>query len=278
MDAPFFSIVTPSFNQLSYLKACVASVEMQTGISCEHLVLDGGSTDGSREYLEQNPGKVSWWRSHRDRGQSHALNEGFERARGTWVGWQNSDDFYYPGVLALVARISERFPQARVIVGDTALVDEQGVISSRVGVAATPAIKWLKGYWPYNQAVFFHRDLLRAALPVDESLSLHMDTDLLAKVALARPAVAYTPLLLGAFRKHALCKTESADIQEKSNREREILRARYQEPLWPAGALRFQAHRLAHHGRNLMVWGPGGLLERYLSRRSFPLEKRTVVK
>ena len=87
---PAFSILTPSLNQLEFLRVCVASVEAQGYPHVEQIVIDGGSTDGSREFLARGPGLVSYWQSEPDRGQSHALNLAVRRATGGWLGWQNA--------------------------------------------------------------------------------------------------------------------------------------------------------------------------------------------
>lgn len=263
-ELPRISIVTPAFQQDDFLRACVASVELQAYPRVEHLVLDGGSTDGTREYLQRSPGCVTWWRSHADGGQSQALNEGFEKASGDWIGWQNSDDFYYPGAFWHVADLAVRYPDAGVIVGDTAIVDDRGIQQYTVGVSPVPARLWLRGYWPYNQAVFFRRDVLRQALPVDEALHLHMDIDLLAKIALLAPKVAYVNLPLGAFRKYEGTKTET--ITERSLRERALLRERYGQRLWPEPGWQWQWHRVGHHWHTYRAWGFAAIFVRSATR------------
>jgi glycosyltransferase involved in cell wall biosynthesis len=278
MNFPLLSIITPSLNQLPYLKVCVASVEMQSYPNCEQIVLDANSGDGSKEYLKKYPGCVTWWRSHPDKGQSQALNEGFSQAKGEWIGWQNSDDFYYPGAFALVAQIIQKFPQTQVIVGDTTIVDETGMITNRIGVSPVPARSWLKGYWPYNQSLFIRNDILKSVLPLDEGLCLHMDTDFLAKIALLAPIIAYTPHCLGAFRKHRACKTENPDLRARSRKERDLLIARYRQTMWPKTTLSWQVHRLSHHYQNIKAWGLTPILKRLVSKIENPCLKGTVLK
>ncbi|NCO68944.1 MAG: glycosyltransferase, partial [Acidobacteria bacterium] len=145
---PLISIVTPSLNQFRFLRACVASVEAQPLDAVEQLVIDGGSSDGTAEYLSGHPGRVGFWRSAPDRGQGDALNIGFARACGDWIGWQNSDDFYFPGAFANFLDVIHRFPAARVIIGDVAFVDVDGRATGSVGVAPVHALRWLEGYWP----------------------------------------------------------------------------------------------------------------------------------
>lgn len=262
MEHPLISIVTPAFQQLEFLKACVASVEIQSYPHVEHLVLDGGSSDGTKAYLETSPGCVTWWRSQPDGGQSQALNEGFLKTSGEWVGWQNSDDFYYPGAFWRVANIVTQYPNVGVIVGDTAIVDQYGITQYLIGVSPVPAKLWLRGYWPYNQAIFMRRELLLKILPIDESLHIHMDTDMLAKIALLDPHVMYVNHLFGAFRKYAGTKTENPKTLEQSRVERGILRERYQQRMWPKEGVEWQLHRIMHHLRVLQSFGMKAFIRR----------------
>jgi len=263
---PTFSILTPSLNQLEFLRVCVASVEAQGYPHVEHIVIDGGSTDGSREFLARGPGTVSYWQSEPDRGQSHALNIALGRATGGWVGWQNADDLYLPGALWQVAQAILGRPEGDVVVGDTLLVDERGLLLGSIGVCPVPASRWLEGFWPYNQSVFFRRSLLERAGAVDESLRLHMDTDLLARVARLSPRVAYIQTPLGAHRKHAGAKTISGAEDPDSRREREILQQRYGRALWPAGGASRLRHRLRSHLIRVLAFGPASLAERVAQR------------
>jgi len=276
MKLPLISVVTPAFQQLEFLKACVASVAMQSYPNVEHLVLDGGSTDGTKVYLETSPGCVSWWRSHPDNGQSQALSEGFTNASGEWIGWQNSDDFYYPGAFWTVANIITKYPDAGVIIGDTAVIDQHGIIMYLIGVSPVPAKLWLRGYWPYNQAVFIRRDLLSKILPLDESLHIHMDTDMLAKIALLDPRVAYVNHPLGAFRKYAGTKTETPELTDRSQYERNLLRERYKQRMWPKEGLQWQLHRVMHHLRVLQSFGIKAFISR-LGQRFERIEREKCI-
>ncbi len=273
---PHISVVTPSFQQQEFLRACVASVEMQSYPHVEHLVLDGGSTDGTTAYLQSSPGRVTWWRSHRDGGQSQALNEGFDKAAGDWIGWQNSDDFYYPGAFWRVADVAAQYPEVGVIVGDTAIVDHKGIMQYTIGVSPVPAKLWLQGYWPYNQSVFFRRDILRQALPLDESLHLHMDTDFLAKITLLEPKIAYINVLLGAFRKYEGTKTET--MSERSLQERALLRKRYQQRMWPEQGWQRQAHRGIHHFHVFLMWGWKALIRRFWQKVDRTRQEKCVLR
>src|ERR1700758_618457 len=105
---PKISIVTPSFNQASFIVETLNSVKGQNYPALEHLVMDGGSTDETVEILQRLSGQPGWehlhWISEPDLGQSDALNKGFRLASGEIVGWLNSDDLYRPNCFAKMAQ------------------------------------------------------------------------------------------------------------------------------------------------------------------------------
>jgi glycosyltransferase involved in cell wall biosynthesis len=97
-----FTVITPSFNMLDYLRRCCASVEDQRGVSVQHLVIDGGSVDGSAEWLRSSRPDSSVIEP--DDGMFDALNKGLERARGDYVCYLNCDEQHLPGALARASR------------------------------------------------------------------------------------------------------------------------------------------------------------------------------
>lgn len=108
------SIVTPSFNQAALLERTIVSV-LESAAGCgaelEYIIVDGGSTDGSKEIIERYSDKLAWWCSEPDGGQYAAINKGFSKATGDVLAWLNSSDVYLPWTLSTVREIFQQFPE-----------------------------------------------------------------------------------------------------------------------------------------------------------------------
>lgn len=118
-----FSIITPSLNYGRFLRECLESVASQEGVTLEHLLIDGGSTDESERIAAEYPSAI--FRQESDNGISHAINKGFAAARGDWVMWLNADDRLKPGALADVLH-HLRETNADIIYADWNLISENG--------------------------------------------------------------------------------------------------------------------------------------------------------
>ena len=76
----------------------------------EYLVVDGGSSDGSLEIIQEHADRLAWWTSEPDSGQADAINKGMAHAHGEIVAWLNSDDYYLPGAVSAAVRALEGQP------------------------------------------------------------------------------------------------------------------------------------------------------------------------
>jgi glycosyltransferase involved in cell wall biosynthesis len=96
---PRISIVTPSLNQAEFLEQTILSVTTQDYPHVEHIVIDGGSTDGTVDVLRRYDHALAFWGSGSDQGQADAINKGLAHVTGNVIGIINSDDSYLPGAL-----------------------------------------------------------------------------------------------------------------------------------------------------------------------------------
>ena len=183
--APRVSIITPSYQQARYLEACLRSVRDQEGALVEHIVVDGGSTDGSVELIRNTQDRLAWWCSEADAGQSDAINKGLSHATGEIFGWVNSDDRLLPGSLALV---SERFaadPTMQVLEGHRLLETPDGATTrSPLNDPAYPDEMWMAPVIN-QQSTFYRMDAVREVGGVDPALHYCMDLDLWWRVLFA---------------------------------------------------------------------------------------------
>src|ERR1051326_2410494 len=127
-DGISISVITPSLNMGAYLRRCCASVADQAGGAYEHIVVDGGSTDGSAEWLGQQPHISSIVGP--DRGMYDAINKGLARARGEIVAYLSCDEQYLPGALAHVKDYFARQPHVDGVFGDTLVTWPDGGLIS----------------------------------------------------------------------------------------------------------------------------------------------------
>lgn len=162
------SVITPSLNMASYLERCVASVADQEGMRAEHLVMDGGSRDGTAEWLAARPWLVSEVR--RDNGMYEAVNRGYNLARGRIVAHLNCDEQYLPGALATVVRYFDTHPSVDVLCGDCLVVRPDGsLIACRKSFRAMWPLIMLPNFTIGTSSTFLRRKLIDEGMLYDDS-------------------------------------------------------------------------------------------------------------
>ncbi len=123
---PKFSIVTLSFNQRSFLPWCVESVAAQGVDEVEHVIVDPGSSDGSRAWLEENRTDQMTFVFEPDAGPADGLNHGLRRSTGEIFMYLNADDELAPGALRKIAAAYDAAPGLDALIGDGWIIDEMG--------------------------------------------------------------------------------------------------------------------------------------------------------
>jgi len=211
---PLVTIAMPSFQQAAFLEEAVRSVLNQQFVAIELLVMDPGSTDGSRELLlslHEEYGEHLVLNFEPDQGQSDAINRAFARSRGQILGWLNSDDRLRPGALAKVTDWLDH-PQPRWLYGRAGMIDGEGKPHSNFIVCYKnwrgrkfSRLKLLTENFIPQMAVFWNRAMWEQVGGLDLDRHLDMDYDLWLRFAqVSEPLVLKD--MLADFRVHGEAK------------------------------------------------------------------------
>lgn len=217
--APLISIITPSFNQAAYIEDTIRSVMTQDYPAWEHIVIDGGSSDGTLDILARYPHLRCV--SEKDRGQGDAVNKGLRLARGEIIGWLNSDDTYLPGALRVAAGELDSRRDRWIIMGACEFIDDRtptGIFHPRAYQGRRRLIEIWKGHSIPQPSVFFHKDVIARCGDVDDSLYFGLDYDLFLRFS-AHYWFHPIDVPLATYRLHGDSKTRAiseADLLQRS--------------------------------------------------------------
>ncbi len=205
--SPCISIITPVYNGIRFIAPCIENVIAQECPAVEHIIVDGGSTDGSvdviRSYAEKYP--HIRWISEKDRGQSDALNKCIAMSTGNILSSLNVDDYYEPGTLNFVLEKFVTLPVPSLLVGNCTVWDDDGKILWVNKPKCLKLKKLLvaneKRYpFPVNpSAYFYHKSLHDIIGMYDPEIHYEMDLDFVIK-AIKNSHAIYVDVALGNFR------------------------------------------------------------------------------
>jgi GT2 family glycosyltransferase len=242
MGDPLVSIITPVLNGVETVGACLASIARQTYRPIEHIVVDGGSTDGTLELLREY--RVSYpfrWVSEPDNGMYEAINKGISIAHGEVLAYLNSDDLYLPWSVEVAVRGLEQ-SGTELIYGDL------GIIRTRRD--GTPA-RFVMAFYPdfdlrfYSfvatmgqPTVFWYRSLMERIGPFDIRYRLIGDCEYWLRAAMKGATPRHIPELMALQLEHGstLRATQSARLGE----EFRTLRRAMMEVTDPPSSLRWE--------------------------------------
>ena len=211
---PKVTIVTPSFNQGQFLEETIRSVLLQGYPNLEYIVIDGGSTDNSVDIIRKYEPWLSFWVSEPDAGQADAINKGFAKSTGEFLGWINSDDYLYPGVIKRVVEVFQSNSRVEMIYGDVdsgwpeknkmhRLFGEQIEFSEMLRTARVPIPQ---------QGSLWRRSVIDRVGSLDSRWQVVLDQEFFTRVA-EKCQILHSPMVMGFFRLHENSKSISQNRQ-----------------------------------------------------------------
>ena len=243
MAPPRFTIITPVLNRADMLAEALNSVALQGYPEVQHIVVDGGSTDGTVALLKRTPGIQ--WISEPDRGLYDAINKGIRMATGDIIGHVNSDDILLPGALAAVAEGFARDRTAEAACGGAQvakLLPDGGVeVLKTYRSERIKRLDWHSATLgvPITNARFFRRSWYRRAGFYDLHYRLAADRDFLIRSLILGMRTVPLERTLYQYRLHAGSLTINADPRQNRRLHEEyramarayMIRADSPEPL-----------------------------------------------
>jgi glycosyltransferase involved in cell wall biosynthesis len=249
---PCISVVTPSYNQGQFIEETIRSVLLQGYPNLEYIIIDGGSTDDTVDIIHRYEQWISYWVSEPDRGQTDAIQKGFERCTGAIWNWLNSDDLLELNALLLIAKANLQEPSATLYSGDLKVFENAKTSSKYLHPQAFKELSDLICVWenwgtPQPSMFMSYSSCLQVG-GLQTTLKYAMDYDLYLKLALMPSfKVKYIESVIARFRLHSDSKTISQPIpfkteiafvfDEFASRHRSIM-----PNGWRASRARFQFH------------------------------------
>ncbi|MES2632427.1 MAG: glycosyltransferase family 2 protein [Pseudomonadota bacterium] len=264
-DAPWpkVSIVTPSFNQGPYIEETIRSVLMQDYPNLEYVIIDGGSTDETVSVIRKYESSLTYWVSEPDRGQTHAINKGFEHTTGDILCYLNSDDILLPGALREVVKQFRQQDRPTLVccAGQYFGSGVDQVMGARATEDGSPRLwsppltprltDWLTTYTSLlQQSTFWNRKLHTALGGFPEAFNFCFDKDFFLRAIFEQQAYIACPSILAAgHRMHSEMKT--ATIPDVMIRENETIWRHYTPLPWAQRLL--ERERRAQRAQELMA-------------------------
>jgi glycosyltransferase involved in cell wall biosynthesis len=265
-----FSIVTIAFNQVDFIESALRSVLGQDYPDLEYIVVDPGSTDGTRDIIERYRDRISKVIYRSDRGAAEGLNNGFAAATGDILGFLNSDDLLLPGAIARVARQFREQPGVDLVMGHMRIVDREGRYLRNAYNDRFNARAYAYGACTIcQQSTFFRAARFRETRGFNLKNTISWDSELFVDMLGARGKPAVIDEFLSAFRVYSDSITGGRGHMAA---KRDFFEARFQRILGRPWTRRDEVIRYLYLARKYLLQ-PRSLYQRLVHG---PIVKRSI--
>jgi len=249
MSLPCISVITPSFNSAKTIRETIESVKAQEYPHTEHIVIDGGSKDGTLEILREYPHLT--WISEKDEGHYHAMNKGIQRCQGAVVAILNADDCYRPGALRKVGESFQAHSDWDGLFTDVVYVDggNQPIFSRMEGCFDYDVLRFGRVCYVIHPTLFLRKAVYDQLGGYKHKEFLNCcDVELILRLGQSRRRIGHIPEFLVNYRIHDY--GQSADLRVVRNMAQEYQKIR-QAHGCPTG---FLGEIAAIYARGLRQW------------------------
>lgn len=215
---PIVSVVTPAYNQASFIRDTIESVLSQDYPAIDYRVIDDGSTDETRAILAEYDGRIIW-ETQPNMGQTPTINKGWQKATGEILTWLNSDDTFLPGAVKWAVDYLQQHPDVGIVYGDTLFTNPDG---SPIERSRPP--KGFESGFDYEKFVlrcenpipqpsaFIRRSVIEQAGMLEPDYYYFMDWEFWLRAGL-KAQIVYLPELFSTYRLHPESKTVAQSLK-----------------------------------------------------------------
>ena len=207
---PRISIVTPSYNYGRFIEETIRSVLLQGYPNLEYVIIDGGSTDNTVEVIKKYEKYLAYWVSEPDKGQTNAINKGYQHGTGDIFSWINSDDSYITSTA--LQNVSQLYLDGYKFIAGRCLNVFNNGAEDIIDSVPTSFKRYLR-FWLHKAlpqpSVFVTREIADKCFPLDTGLYILMDYQLFLRILSQNPKSIYVDKVWTRIKYHGDNKTLS---------------------------------------------------------------------
>lgn len=236
MKNPTISIITAVYNGADYIEENILSIKNQNYPNIEHIIIDGGSTDGTVDIIKKYHNTYNLkWISEKDAGVYDAFNKGFRMATGEIYAWLDGDNYFQIGIIKKVVDILKENDEIDIVHGDVEIVSNNG---KHIRVYRAPNVSFknalLKntGAIPLQPSAFLRREVYREIGEFNVNYRIAADYEFWLRVLKNNPRIYCLHIIFGSYRRGNEAVSQSFRGVLSGYREMLIIGDIYGQPLY----------------------------------------------